>query len=140
VSETSSSEGTARVFDSWALIAFLENEASAPKVKALFAEAQETRAPLFVSTVNLGEVWYSTARASTEAKADAVVDVLLALGFQVVPADWELSREAARFKAKHKIAFGDCFAAALAKLRGLEVVTGDPEFKQLAREVKILRV
>ena len=35
------------------------------------------------------------------------------------------------------MAYADCFAAALAKLRGLEVVTGDPEFKAVEKEVKV---
>jgi predicted nucleic acid-binding protein len=62
------------------------------------------------------------------------------LGIKVVDADWRLAREAARLKAKRKIALGDSFAAALANLRGAEVVTGDPEFKQLEDEVRVLWV
>jgi ribonuclease VapC len=50
----------------------------------------------------------------------------------------QLAREAARFKAAHKISYADCFAAALAKLHKGEVITGDKEFKVLEDEVKIL--
>jgi predicted nucleic acid-binding protein len=38
-------------------------------------------------------------------------------------------KHAARVKAKHKISYADCFAAALAKIRKGEVITGDREFK-----------
>jgi len=31
----------------------------------------------------------------------------------------------------------DCFAAALAKIRKAELVTGEPEFKQVESEIKI---
>ncbi|MBM4030485.1 MAG: type II toxin-antitoxin system VapC family toxin [Planctomycetes bacterium] len=126
------------VFDSWALLAFVQDEPGAARVESLLAHASEQGQPTFVSVVNLGEVWYMTSRRRGDAKADAAVVELLGLGLAVVPADWELAQQAARFKAKHKLAFGDCFAAALAKLRDTEVVTGDPEFKQLAGEVKIL--
>lgn len=32
---------------------------------------------------------------------------------------------------------GDAFAAALAKIRNSELLTGDPEFKPLEKEIKI---
>jgi uncharacterized protein with PIN domain len=36
------------------------------------------------------------------------------------------------------MSYGDCFAAALAKLRKAELVTGDEEFGQIEKEIKIL--
>jgi predicted nucleic acid-binding protein len=51
--------------------------------------------------------------------------------------DLELVRQAAAFKATWKMSYADCFAAALAKIKNAELVTGDREFKQLARDVKI---
>ena len=126
-----------RVFDSWALVSFLEDEPAAEKVEELIAEANESESALLVNTVNLGEVWYSTARSRSEADADLAVAEIRRLGFEVVDADWELARTAATFKAKGKISYADCFAAALAKLKKVEVVTGDPEFKQVEGQVKI---
>jgi len=49
-----------------------------------------------------------------------------------------LARQAALFKSGKRISYADCFAAALAKLRRAELVTGDPDFKQVEGEVKIL--
>jgi len=126
-----------RVFDSWALVAFLEDEPAAEKVEELIAEAHEAGMALLMTTVNLGEVWYSFARSRSEADADAAVAQIVRLGFEVVDADWELTRQAAAFKARYKLAYADCFAAALAKIKKIEAVTGDPEFKQLEGQVKI---
>jgi predicted nucleic acid-binding protein len=50
----------------------------------------------------------------------------------------ELAKKAAELKASRKMSHADCFAAALAKLRKAELVTGDKEFKQVEGEVKIL--
>ena len=36
------------------------------------------------------------------------------------------------------MSYGDCFAATLAKLRKAELVTGDEEFRQIEKEIKIL--
>ncbi len=126
-----------RVFDSWALIAFLEDEPAAERIEAIIADAHETENDLLMTTVNLGEVWYSLARVRSEADAERAIDQVLGLGFQVIDADWALTESAARFKAKHAIAYADCFAAALAERHRAEVVTGDPEFKKLQGMVKI---
>ena len=125
------------VFDSWALIAFLEDEPAAEEIESLIAHANESENELWVTTVNLGEVWYAVARLHSENAADQAVTEVLRLGFKAADADWELTREAAKFKAKAKLAYADCFAAALAKKRNAELITGDPEFRQLSTQIKI---
>ena len=129
-----------RVFDSWALIAFLEDEPAAGKIEAIIADAREANSDLLVTAVNLGEVWYSLARVRSEVDAGKAIAAILGLGFQVVDVDWALTERAAKFKAKHASAYADCFAAALAESRKAELVTGDPEFKKLQEMVKILWV
>jgi predicted nucleic acid-binding protein len=44
---------------------------------------------------------------------------------------------AGTFKARHKTSYADCFAAALAKDRKSDLVTGDKEFNQVEGEVSI---
>jgi len=51
--------------------------------------------------------------------------------------DLTLARQAATYKATRKLSYADCFAAALAKARNAELVTGDPEFKALEKEIKV---
>jgi predicted nucleic acid-binding protein len=60
------------------------------------------------------------------------------LPISLIPADLELAKQAAIFKASKRMSYADCFAAALAKIRRVGLVTGDPEFKQVEAEVKIL--
>lgn len=47
------------------------------------------------------------------------------------------ARQAAIYKATHKMSCADCFAAALARIKSAELLTGDPEFKALEKELKI---
>jgi predicted nucleic acid-binding protein len=54
-----------------------------------------------------------------------------------VEADWELTQDAARFKARNKLSYADCYAAALAKLKGANLVTGDQEFMALQSQITI---
>lgn len=92
---------------------------------------------LLLSVVNWGEVFYIVHREYGPSKAQQVADVIDTLPIEIIPADLELTRQAAVFKAKHKMSYADCFAAALAKLRRAELITGDKEFKELEQEIKI---
>ena len=125
------------VLDSWAIIAYLEDEASGEKVADIIADAHENDIPLLMSVVNAGEVWYIVAREASTSDADASIKQLRDLGIEFIYADWELAKGAAYFKSRNKMSFADCFAAALAKLRKAHLITGDPEFKQIESEVSI---
>ena len=54
-----------------------------------------------------------------------------------IPPTRRLADFAADFKARFKFSLADAFAAALAKEKKTELVTGDPEFKPLEKEIKI---
>jgi len=126
-----------RVLDSWAVVAFLQHEPAASEVESLIREAHATGVALWITVVNLGEIWYTIARNRSSSRADGAVEEILALGLRVRDADWNLTREAARLKAHYRLSYADCFAAALARQLGAELVTGDPEFRRLAEEVRI---
>ena len=130
----------AYVLDSWAVIAYLEDEPSAEQVEELIATAHEEQIPIYMSVVNVGEVWYTLAREVSEEEANAGVKMLSDLRIQFENVDWELTQEAARFKSQNKMSFADAFAAALAKVKKADLVTGDNEFKPLDGQIKILWV
>jgi len=48
-----------------------------------------------------------------------------------------LADTAADFKARFKMSLADAFAAALAKDKKAELITGDPQFKALEKQIKI---
>ena len=125
------------VLDSWAIMSYLQGEPSAEKVADIIADAHEDHIPLLMSVVNAGEVWYIISRRASDADADRSIRELKQLGIKLVDADWDLAHDAGRFKAKHKMSFADCFAAALAKQRKAQLVTGDQEFKQVEGDVTI---
>jgi len=124
------------VFDSWAIIAFFNNEAPAEKVKLLLVESAR-RKNGWISTVNLGEVWYMLVRKRSKELANHAIHEVTELGLERVDVDWPMVLQAADFKSRHKISYADAFAAALAKQRNAELVTGDPEFRTLASEISI---
>ncbi len=56
---------------------------------------------------------------------------------EIVGADLHLTKQAAYYKATKKMSYADCFGAALARIKNAEFVTGDPEFKEVEKEIKI---
>ena len=128
------------VLDSWAVIAYLEGEDAAEKVADHIADAHENKIPLYMSVVNAGEVWYIIARETSVPDADRSIAELKQLGIEFVDADWSLAHEAGGFKAKHKMSFADCCVAALAVEKNSILVHKDPEFEQIEKEVKQLKL
>ena len=131
-------KAASRVLDSYSLIAYLENDDGAEKMIEVIQVARDSGRTLLLSVVNWGEVYYITLREAGRERVEAVAHLISTLPIELVPADLELTRQAAEFKATQKMSYGDCFAAALAKLHKAELVTGNEEFKQVGDEVKIL--
>jgi ribonuclease VapC len=125
------------VLDSYAVLAYFQDEAGAAEVEGLLAKAATGEIALFLSAVNLGEAAYIVSRKAGPDKRDLFLLAVDALPLRVINADKQLALTAAEFKADLPIAFADCFALALAKLLGGTVVTGDPEFEKAERLVPV---
>jgi predicted nucleic acid-binding protein len=128
-----------KVLDSWALLAFFEDEPAAEEVEKLLVKAEAGTHKLLLSVVNWGEIYYNTMRKVSREAAEQKAREIAGLTIELVPVDTDLhlARQAAIYKATKKLSCADAFAAALAKLRNAELVTGDPEFKDVEGEIKI---
>lgn len=126
-----------RVLDAYSLIAYFENEKGAAEMIEVLKNAGDSGQDLLLSAVNWGEISYITLREAGEKKAMEVEEAIGNLPISIVGVDLELARRAAQFKARNRMSYADCFAAALAKVHRAELVTGDPEFKQIEGEVTI---
>jgi predicted nucleic acid-binding protein len=125
------------VFDSYALIAHFEDEAGGEAVRNILRAASAGKTDLYLSVINLGELYYNTLRERKREKAEEVLFLLEQLPISVVNADLEATLEAARLKGMYPVAYADCFAAALGIRKKAKVVTGDPEFKKFGNIVSI---
>jgi ribonuclease VapC len=127
----------ATVLDSFALLAFLRGEAGDAQVAALLEKAGERDHPLHMSEVNYAEVKYIVIRKDGAQRWEEVARDLPTLPIEFHPATRELADLAADFKSRVSFSLADAFAAALARRHKAELVTGDPEFKQVEGEIKI---
>jgi len=128
----------APVLDSYALLAFLRGESGEEKVTALLERAGERDQSVHMTEANYAEVKYITVRKDGATRWDEIARELCALPIEFHPIDRNLADLAADMKARHKISLADAFAAALAKERKAELVTGDPEFAALEKEIRIV--
>jgi uncharacterized protein len=126
-----------KVLDSWALMAYFKDEPAGPAVEELIHKASAEKIRLLLSVVNWGEVYYGMWRAGGQAAAEDVAGDLSRMPIELVEAGLHLTKQAAIYKATHKMSYADAFAAALAKSKNAELVTGDAEFKPLEKEIKI---
>lgn len=124
--------------DTYSLIAYFEGETGKDKMIEILRAARDSGRLLLLSVVNWGEVFYITLREAGRQRADHVAHLISTLPIQIISADLDLTKHAAEFKATRKMSYADCFAAALAKSRKAELVTGDKEFRQVEEDVKIL--
>ena len=127
------------VLDSWALIAFFEDEPAAGAVEEILDQANRDKHRLYLSAVNWAEIYYNTMREVSRAAAEDQARMIANLPIDVIGVgdDLKLARQAAAFKATYRLSLADAFAVALAKEKKAELVTGDPEFKALEKEIKI---
>jgi len=127
----------AKVLDSFALIAYFRDEPGAETVETLLLAAGKKDAPLHMSDVNYAEVKYSIVKKDGEAAWNEAAKILQGLPIEFHPTTRALADQAADFKARFKLSLADAFAAALAKEKKAELVTGDAEFKALEKELKL---
>ncbi|MGH7825989.1 MAG: type II toxin-antitoxin system VapC family toxin [Candidatus Binatia bacterium] len=126
------------VLDSFAVLAFLFAEPGHEKVLAVLEKAADTDSDLLIAAPNWAEVRYIVERKVGLAEWREVRARLLGLPLEIVPAGQELSELAGELKVAKKMSLADCFAAALAKREKAEIYTGDPEFKAVEREIKVV--
>jgi ribonuclease VapC len=125
------------VLDSYAMIAYFEDEPGADRVAKVLRQLIQGKAKGFMSVVNWGEVYYNTVREQGIAEAEKVIHQLDKFPIQMVEANKELAYDAAKLKGKYRIPYADCFAVALSVKLNASLLTGDPDFKKLKERISI---
>jgi predicted nucleic acid-binding protein len=127
-----------QVFDSHAVFVYLEKEPGHEKVAGALTHAARSGKKILLTTVNWGEIYYITLREMGETAAEAVLSLLSTLPLEIVNVDSRLAKQAGFYKAHKKMSYADCFAAALAKLTKSDLLTGDREFREVDKEIRIV--
>ena len=121
-----------KVVDSWAMVAWIQNEPAAPAFRSFLEEAYSGKITLLMSWLNVAETFYTLAKRNSPEVAEAFLIRLPSLPIRIMLPDEDGIMMAARIKARHPVAFGDSFAIALAEVEQASIITGDNEIRQCA--------
>ena len=126
------------VLDSFAVLAFLFKEAGHEKVVAVLDAALDADEFVYMTAPNWAEVRYIVERKKGPEEWKNSRTSLLALPIEIRAADQALAELAGEIKASKRMSLADCFAAALAKDLHADLYTGDPEFHEVEKDIKIV--
>lgn len=125
------------VLDSFALLVFFEQQKDWKKVESFLVEAARDQVELWMSGVNYGELYYITMQRAGTDEANQLINAVDSLPIKVIYPDRALTLEAAELKARGGVSYADCFAASLARKHKAKIITGDPEFKKLSKQIAL---
>ena len=126
------------LFDSYAILAYAQDEAGADQVEHLLRSASGAGTNAYMSEFNLGEVYYLTIRRIGLQAAKIHLEQVRQLPIQVVSPTTDLILRASEVKAEYAISYADCFAVATASGYSAAIVTGDPEFRKVEHLASII--
>ena len=130
-------EPPAFVLDTFALLAYLQDEPAAARVEQVLEQAVRKKCRLFVSIINLGEVLYIIERRGKASKAQEALALIRQLPIEILAADEPAVFTAAHIKASHALSYADACAVAAALHENACILTSDTEFKGLEKMVKV---
>ena len=130
-------EPSAYVLDSFALLAYLTDEPAAERVEQVLGQAAKEKCRLFLSIINLGEILYTVERRGGLSKAQEALALVRQLPIEILPADEQAVFAAAHIKATHALSYADAFTVAAAFRQKAVILTGDPEFKNVEKMIKV---
>lgn len=130
-------ERPAYVLDTFAWLAYLQNEPAAAHIEKILESAGKQKSRLFVSIINLGEILYITERRGGVSKAQDALALIRQLPIEILPADEQAVFSAAHIKASHALSYADAFAVAAAIRENAVILTNDPEFAAVESIVNV---
>ena len=125
------------VLDSYALLAHFADERGRETVGKVLKDASNGEVLLRMTVINLGEVIYIAERKRGLQAAQLTLSRIRELPIRSINIDEDLALAAAHIKVEYSIAYTDCFAAALSIQHRSILLTGDPEFKKIKKDIEI---
>lgn len=126
------------ILDSFAVLSFLQGEKGSSHVEKLLNDYAHGEVELFVCNINLGEVYYKFIREYGLTIANHFLYSIKSLELKQVECTEARILEAATYKAKGGISYGDSFILQAAKEFTAKIVTGDSEFEKYEDDFEII--
>jgi predicted nucleic acid-binding protein len=131
------------VLDSWAMLAWLQDEEPArAEVRDLLERSSRGQATVRMSLINVGKVFYLIAKRHGSSTAEPFLTEIPMMPLQTLVPDRQLILSAAWLKSRFAISYADAFAVETARQEKTALLTGNPELFDLSKRepVEILWV
>ena len=128
------------VFDTSALLTYIEDEEGSEYVESLLTRAEKGEVIIYVAFVSLMEVFYITAQEKDDSEAMDRVKWIRSLSVKIVESDENLNMSAGRLKTKNRISVADVYVVAVCQEHNGILVHKDPEFEKILPKVKEFRL
>ncbi|ABO50936.1 PilT protein domain protein [Desulforamulus reducens MI-1] len=123
------------VFDTYAVLGYFLDEPSAETIAGILELAKNNQIRLYMSWINVGEVYYIIQRRYDRKIAIELVENIKAWPIELIKVSHEQVIVAGDIKAKYPMSLGDSYVAALTiQVRGV-LLTADKEFQQLENRI-----
>lgn len=126
------------VLDSFALVSLFHKEPGWQTVQKILYDLSVSKQKALLSIINWGEFYYIVKRRAGKEKTLEALSLLGHLPIEIFPVDEPLVIAAADLKAEYAISYADAFCIATAQRFKAEVLTNDPEFKEINHLIKII--
>lgn len=131
---------TEYVFDTSAILSYIENEEGVETIENLLMKALNEEDKIYISTVTIIEVFYISIQEQGRTIAEerlSLIETLPLIQESLTP---NLSKIIGEIKAVKSMSFADCCIAGLSKSKSAILVHKDPEFEQIEGEIKQLKL
>jgi predicted nucleic acid-binding protein len=126
------------IFDSSAVLRYIDDEAGAERVGEIFKSCLRRRCEMRISALQWGEIAGRLRKRLGASKSKRVLETLMPLELEIVPASGARAVRAAILRIDYKTSYADGFALELAMESAEHVlVTADYDFKAVADMARI---
>jgi len=130
-------EKTVYVLDTFALLAYFQDEPGTERVMEVLQSAQKEKCRVCLCMINLGEMLYIVERRRGLTEAQSVLAAIQQAPIEILPADEQTVLAAAHIKANYAVSYADVFTVACAQQLDGVILTGDKEFESVQGVVTV---
>ncbi|QTA82487.1 PIN domain-containing protein [Desulfonema limicola] len=128
------------IFDTSALLTFIENEEGVEIVEELLEKSIENENNIFISTISIIELYYISLREQGKDIAEERLTLIDNIPLIQESISNHLVKIIGNLKVYNSMSFADCCIAGLAKYKNAVLVHKDPEFESIENEIEQLKL
>jgi predicted nucleic acid-binding protein len=126
------------IFDTSALLAYLNNEGGSALIEEILKKAERKDADVFITSMDVAEIYHIVLKEEGREKALKAIVLIKNLPIESVGLDESLLMAAGEIRVQFPLTLGDALVVAVAKSKDAKIITSDRDFKKVEGEVSVV--